>query len=73
MKGKHPSGRPIRKLEKRSWGMWGWRRTDFVNPRLNAPPIKRITGATDLYAIGSTDWRVGFLPDYESVAKGRKP
>lgn len=52
--------------------MWGWRRTDFVNPRLNAPPIPRITQATDIYAVGFTDWRVGFLPDYENAAKGGK-
>ena len=72
MKTKHPSGRPIRQPQKRSYGMWACRRTEFVNPRLNEPPIKRITSATDIHAVGFTDWRVGFLPDYENTAKGGK-
>ena len=72
MKGKHPSGRPIRKSEKRSYGMWGYRRTDFVNPRLNAPPVNRITSATDIHAVGFIDHRVGYMPGWEDKAKGSK-
>lgn len=73
MKGKHPSGRPIRKPQKRDYSMQKGRYIGFVCPRLNEPPIPRITQATDIHAVGFTDWRVGFLPDYESTAKGRKP
>lgn len=69
---KHPSGRPIRQPNKRSWGMGGWRRTDFVNPRLNAPPIPRITSATDIHAVGFIDHRAGYLPGWEDSAKGKR-
>lgn len=72
MKGKHPSGRPIRKPEKRDYSMRSYRYTEFVCPRLNEPPIKRITSATDIHAVGFIDHRVGYIGGWDDDAKGRK-
>ena len=65
MKAKHPSGRPIRKAEKRSWSMSSYRRTEFICPRLNE---KR----HDTHAFGFIDHRVGDMSDWEDTAKGSK-
>lgn len=72
MKGKHPSGRPIRKPEKRDYSMRAHRYTEFVCPRLNEPAIKRITQATDIHAVGFIDHRVGYMPGWEDKAKGKR-
>lgn len=52
MKGRHPSGRPIRKLNKRDYSMKAYRYTEFVCPRLNEKQ-------RDTYAFGFVDHRVG--------------
>ncbi len=44
----------------------------FVCPRLNEPPIPRITQATDIHAVGFIDHRAGYLPGWEDSAKGGK-
>ena len=72
MKPRHPSGRPIRKPEKRDYSMRAYRSMEHVNPRLNEPPISRITSATDIHAVGFIDHRAGYLPGWEDSAKGGK-
>lgn len=62
---KHPSGRPIRKPEKRDYSMMAHRYVGFRCPRLNE---KR----HDTYAMGFIDHRAGYLPDWEDSAKGGK-
>lgn len=65
MKGKHPSGRPIRKPAKRDYSMQAHRYTGFRCPRLND---KR----HDTHAFGFIDHRVGDMSDWEDTAKGTK-
>lgn len=65
MKGKHPSGRPIRKPQKREYSMRAYRGTGFVCPRLNE---KR----HDTHAFGFIDHRVGDMSDWDNTAKGGK-
>ena len=72
MKPRHPSGRPIRKPEKRDYSMIAHRYVGFRCPRLNEPPIPRITSATDIHAVGFIDHRAGYLPGWEDSAKGGK-
>lgn len=47
-KRKHPSGRPVRRPEKRDYSMMAHRREDFVCPRLN----DTIRPRHDTYAVG---------------------
>jgi hypothetical protein len=72
VKGKHPSGRPIRTPAKRDYSMQAHRYTGFRCPRLNEPAIPRITSATDIHAVGFIDHRVGYLAGWEDSAKGSK-
>lgn len=51
----HPSGRPIRKPERRDYSMRVDRWIGFRTPRLNPQHIPQ---ATDTHAVGFIDWTV---------------
>jgi hypothetical protein len=67
----HPSGRPVRKENRRSWAD-GYRvEYGFRTPKLNPPAVPRIQGATDIHAIGFLNWEIR-QAQYELEMKGRK-